>query len=143
MNKLVFIPKNKNILSTIINFAVVIFLVILFGKLVVYDCVIGTKVYDENSIVIRYHRFVNIFTIKNNSDDKIYMHYQSGKSRKDANLDKYKYDIKYYKKSEDYEIKANDKFVKFTGLFDDGYIFTISNEKDLYDSVSYNKHNWF
>lgn len=139
MNRL----KKKNILFTIIGSALVIFLVILFGKLVIYDCVIGTKVYDENEIIIRYHRFVNIFTIKNNSDNKIYMHYQSGISRKDANLDKYKYDIKYYKKSEDYEIEIDDKFVKFTGFFDDKYLFTISNEKDLYDSASYNKHKWF
>jgi len=143
MKSLLFNLKNKNILSTIVSFALVIFLVVLFGKLVVYDCVIGTKVYDENDIVIRYHRFVNIFTVKNNSDDKIYMHYHSGRCRLDANLDKRKYDIKYYKKYEDYKIKVDAKFIKFTGLFDDGYLFTVSNEKDLYDSVSYNKHKWF
>lgn len=140
MNKL----KNKDILfNIIIGYALIIFLVALFGKLVIYDCVIGTKVYDENEIVIRYHRFVNIFTVKNDSDDKIYMHYQSGRCRRDANLDKYEYDIKYYKKSEDYEIGTDDKLVKFTGLFDDGYLFTISNKKNLYDSVSYNKNKWF
>jgi len=143
MNKLVFKLKNKNILSTLVGFLLVLCFIVFVGKLVVYDCVIGTKVYDENNVVIRYHRFVNIVTVKNNSEDKIYMHYQSGKSRKDANLEKYKYDIKYYKKSEDYEIEVGDKFVKFTGFFDDGYLFTISNKKDLYDSISYNKHKWF
>lgn len=111
--------------------------------MVVYDCIIGTKIYDENDIVIRYHRFVNILTVKNNSDYKIYMHYQSGRSRKDANLDKYKYDIKYYKKSEDYEIETNDKLIKFTGFFDDGYLFTVFDENGLYNSPPYNKHELF
>ena len=32
------------------------------------------------------------------------------------------YKIKYSKKSEDYEIEVNDKFVKFTGSFDDEYL---------------------
>ena len=95
MNKL----KNKNTISTIIGIAAILFLLVLFGKLVVYDCIIGTKIYDENDVVIRYHRYTNIFTAKNNSDEAIYMHYQHGRSRRDANLDKYKYDIKYYKKS--------------------------------------------
>ena len=65
--------KNKNILFTIIGFIVILFLIVLFGKLVVYDCIIGTKIYDENEIVIRYYRFVNILTVKNNSDGNIYM----------------------------------------------------------------------
>ena len=135
--------KSKNILFTIFGYAIVIFLVVLFGKLVIYDCVIGTKIYDENDVVIRYHRYINIFTAKNNSDETIYMHYQHGRSRKDANLDKYKYDIKYYKKSEDFEIKSGDKYVKFMGFMDDAYIFTIANDYELHDSVSYNKHEWF
>lgn len=90
--------KSNNILFKIIGIAVVIFLLVLFGKLVIYDCIIRTKIYDENDVVIRYHRYINIFTAKNNSDETIYMHYQHGKSRRDANLDKYKYDIKYYKR---------------------------------------------
>lgn len=88
MNKLILKLKDKNILYSIVVSAVIIFLVILFGKLVIYDSIIGTKIYDENDIVIRYHRYVNIVTIKNNSDCEIYMHYQHGRSRKDANLDK-------------------------------------------------------
>lgn len=52
MNKL----KNKNIIFTIVGIAVVLFLLVLFGKLVVYDCIIGTKIYDQNNVVIRYHR---------------------------------------------------------------------------------------
>lgn len=139
MNKL----KNKNIIFTIVGIAVVLFLLVLFGKLVVYDCIIGTKIYDENDIVIRYHRYINIFTAKNNSDETIYMHYQHGRSRRDANLDKYKYDIKYYKKSDDFEIESGDKYVKFMGFRDDAYLFTIANDGNLYDSVSYNKHEWF
>lgn len=139
MNKL----KSKNIISTIIGIAVIVFLLVLFGKLVVYDCIIGTKIYDENDVVIRYHRYINIFTAKNNSDETIYMHYQHGRSRRDANLDKYKYDIKYYKKSEDFEIESGNKYVKFMGFRDDAYLFTIANDSELYDSVSYNKHEWF
>lgn len=135
--------KSQNILSTIICVAVVIFLLVLFGKLVVYDCIIGTKIYDENDVVIRYHRYVNIFTAKNNSDETIYMHYQHGKARRDANLDKRKYDIKYYKKSDDFKIESGDKYVKFMGFIDDAYLFTISNDNKLFDSVSYNKHDWF
>ena len=102
--------KDKNIIFTIVGIAVVLCLLVLFGKLVVYDCIIGTKIYDDNDVVIRYHRYINIFTAKNNSDETIYMHYQHGRSRRDANLDKYKYDIKYYKKSEDFEIKSGDKY---------------------------------
>lgn len=139
MNKL----KNKNIIFTIVGIAVVLFLLVLFGKLVVYDCIIGTKIYDENDIVIRYHRYINIFTAKNNSDETIHMHNQHGRSRRDANLDKYKYDIKYYKKSDDCEIKSVDKYVKFMGFRDDAYLFTIADDGNLYDSVSYNKHEWF
>ena len=135
--------KSNNVLFKIIGIAVVIFLLVLFGKLVIYDCIIGTKIYDENDVVIRYHRYINIFTAKNNSDETIYMYYQHGKSRRDANLDKYKYDIKYYKKSDDFEIKSGDKYVKFMGFMDDAYLFTIANGRELYDSVSYNKHEWF
>lgn len=54
-----------------------------------------------------------------------------------------KYDIKYYKKSEDFEIRSGDKYVKFMGFIDDAYLFTIANDYELYDSVSYNKHEWF
>ena len=135
--------KSNNVLFKIIGIAVVIFLLVLFGKLVIYDCIIGTKIYDENDVVIRYHRYINIFTAKNNSDETIYMHYQHGKSRRDANLDKYKYDIKYYKKSDDFGIKSGDKYVRFMGFMDDAYLFTIANGRELYDSVSYNKHEWF
>jgi hypothetical protein len=135
--------KIKDTISTIVAITVILLLLILFGKLVVYDCIIGTKIYDDNDIVIRYHRYINIFTAKNNSDETIYMHYQHGRCRRDANLDKYKYDIKYYKKSEDFEIKSGDKYVKFMGIRDDAYLFTIVNEDDLYDTVSYNKHDWF
>lgn len=143
MNKLILKLKDKNILYSIVVSAVIIFLVILFGKLVIYDSIIGTKIYDENDIVIRYHRYVNIVTIKNNSDCEIYMHYQHGRSRKDANLDKRKFDIRYYKKSDDFEIKSGEKFIKFMGLFDDAYLFTVADDNGLYDSISYNKHDWF
>lgn len=69
------------------------------------------------------------------------MHYQYGRSRRDANLEKYKYDIKYYKKSDDFEIES--KYFKFMGFEDNAYLFTIANDGELYDSVSYNKHKWF
>ena len=131
--------KIKDNISTIVGITVILLLLILFGKLVVYDCIIGTKIYDDNDIVIRYHRYINIFTAKNNSDEIIY----SFIIFLIINLDKYKYDIKYYKKSEDFEIKSGDKYVKFMGIRDDAYLFTIVNEDDLYDTVSYNKHDWF
>ena len=134
---------DKDKLSTVLGFALIILLVVVFVKLVIFDGVIGTKIYNENSIVIRYHRFINVVGVTNNSENTIYMHYQSGKCRRDANNDKRKYDIEYYKKSDDYEIKKGEKFTKFTSLFDDGYIFTVVNEKDLYDSVAYNKHKRF
>ena len=31
----------------------------------------------------------------------------------------------------------------FMGFRDDAYLFTIANDGKLYDSVSYNKHEWF
>lgn len=135
--------KDKNKLYTIVGFTVIVLLSVVIGKLVIYDGVIGQKIYDENNIVIRYHRFVNVVGVSNRSDDTIYMHYQSGKCRRDANRNKRKFDIKYYERSVDYEIEKSDKMIIYTSILDDGYIFTVSNGKDIYDSVSYNKHMWF
>lgn len=134
--------KNKNV-SIIVGICILIFLAVLFGKFVIVDCILGTKVYDENDIVIKYHRFINVFSVKNNSNSKIYFHYQSGKCRRGADGDKYKKDITNYKRSEDWEIETGEKFVKWAGMFYDGYIFTVSNDENLYDSSSYNKHIWF
>ena len=134
--------KNKNI-SIIVAILLVIFIIILFGKLVIHDCIFGIKVYDENDILIKYHRFINVFSVKNNSNTKIYFHYQSGTCKRDALGDKYTTEITNYKKSEEWEIEAGEKFVKWAGMFYDGYVFTVSNDDDLYDSSSYNKHIWF
>lgn len=132
--------ENKN---AIIAGIIVLSLLALFGKLVIYDGIIGIKLYDKNDIIIRYHRYVNIFTAKNNSDESIYMHYQYGRCRRDANLDEYHFDIKYYKKSDDFEIESGEKYIKFMGFMDDAYLFTVANDSGVYDSVSYNKHDWF
>ena len=144
MNKLKNNLNIKNIFGNILTITIIVFFVIFIVKLLLFDFIIGTKVYNENNIQIRYHRIINIVTIKNDSNDKIYFHYQSGKCEQNNNFDdKSCGGIKYYKKSEDYEIKAKEKFVKHVGMLNDAYIFTISNEKDLYESVEYNKHDLF
>lgn len=135
--------KNKNIFSIIIAIIILIIIAILFGKLVIHDCIFGTKVYDENDIVIKYHRFINVFSVKNNSNSVIKFHYQSGLCRGTGSETVYKYDITNYKRSDTWKIEIGEKFVKCAGMFYDGYIFTVSNDEGLYDSSSYNKHIWF
>lgn len=141
MNK----KKLKEIVLKLIPIACIVLLVVVFVKLVVYDCIIGNKLYDDNNIVVRYHRFVNIVTIDNNTDEMIYMHYQKGYAKKDANGDRHASNIKYYGgRSDTYEIEPHSKLVEFTSIFDDAYVFTISNEeKDLWESVGFNKLEWF
>lgn len=131
--------NNKKVRSILISI-ILIFSLILLLKLVIYDCAIGRKIYDQNNIIIKYHKYINIVSIKNNSDTDIYMHYQYGRCRKDTNFDKRYFDIRYYKKSDVFEIKKKKKILKFTSIIDDAYIFTVSNKKKLYDSVGYNKH---
>ena len=135
----------KKIASKLAPIACIILLIVVFIKLVIYDCIIGNKLYDDNDIVVRYHRFVNIVTIDNDTDEMIYMHYQKGHANKDANGDKYASRIKYYGGSSDtYEIEPDSKLIEFTSIFDDAYIFTISDEeKDLWESVGFNKLEWF
>lgn len=135
--------KNKNF-YIIITIIILIVIIIVFGKFVIHDCILGIKVYNENDIVIKYHRFINVFSVKNNSDSVINFHYQSGTSRgRGTGGTVYTYDITNYKRSDTWEIEIGEKFVKWAGMFSDGYIFTVSNDNGLYDSSEYNKHVWF
>ncbi len=136
--------KLKDILGYLFVAACMILLVVTGVKLVIYDCIIGNKLYDDNDIVVRYHRFVNIVTIDNDTDEMVYMHYLKGRARKNATGDKYASDIEYYgRRSEVYEIEPNSKFAEFTSIFDDAYVFVIYNENDLYEAVGFNKLEWF
>lgn len=131
--------NKKDILYTALGIIVLGILMIVVVKLVVFDFIIGAKIYDENDIVIRYHRIVNVVTVKNNSSKDITLHYQAGRARVDANGDKRKKDIKYTKRSEVYEINKDEKFTKFVGMFYDAYIFVVTNDDGLNDTASYNK----
>lgn len=140
--------KNKNwkkILGYLFMAACMILLVVTVIKLVIYDCIIGNKLFDDNDVVVRYHRYINIVTIDNNSDEMIYMHYLTGYAKKDANGDRYANSVRYTGgRSDVYEIEANTKLVEHTGILGDGFLFVISyEESDWQDVCSFNKREWW
>lgn len=137
------VKDKKEFFSTILGVVVLTLLVFCVIKLVIFDCIIGAKVYDDNDIVIRYHRYINVVLVENNSNTNISFHYQSGKARLDANGDKRRNDIKYIKRSGPWIVGAGEKLRKYTGIKYDKHIFVISNEDGFNDIASFNKLEWF
>ena len=93
---------------------------------------------------MKYHRFVNIVSIKNNSSDIIEFHYQGGYYRgRRSGTTVYKNQMTDYEKSDSYEINAGEKLTKYTKMRYDGYVFTVMNDNGLHDSVMYNKSSTY
>ncbi len=133
----------KNI-NLIVGIVVIVLILVLAVKAIVFDCIIGIKIYNENNIVMKYHRFINIVSIKNNSSDVIEFHYQSGHYRgRGSGTTVYKNDITDYKRSDSYEINPKEKLTKYTKISYDGYVFTVTNDNGLHDSVKYNKSSTY
>lgn len=133
-----YMSMSKKEMPSLIVFLLLLALLFLLGcKLLIYDGLIGVHVYNENDVKIKYHRFVNIVTVENNTDDLIYFYYQYGYAHNDSS-----YDIRDYKRSDVWEVETGEKFIKYVGSYD-GYIFMFADGEDFSDVASFYKADWF
>ncbi len=136
--------KFRNVLGVILGIGTILLLVVSFTKVVLWDVIVGEKAYDDNGIVIGYHRIVNIIHVKNNSDLPISFCYRKGYCEYDRITDRISAtDVEYStKRSEIIEIPPGEKARKW-GTFCDAYLLILTNEEGLYDVAAYNKKLYF
>ena len=137
--------ETKTKTNKIIEWIIIILAVIVFIcwpiKFVVFDSIIGKTIYDENDIIVKFHRIVNRVEIYNNSDEEIYVNYIEGfntTSGLEETGQIKSFEREYYL-DDAWLVKAGEE-IKEKMSHADGYIFVIYNKnKDMYESVKYIK----